>query len=732
MAARDTRGMAFGILPLNETPGGDENGDFGIENISVRKNFSPVPFYAPRVRVGADGLARLKVTLPDTLTVFMLRAKAVSGPDRFGFATGQMRVRQPVVAQAALPRFIRPGDSFQAAMVARIVEGLGGAGRSAISVDNLAVQGPAEQPVAWPDQRPARIEYTVTVPEPPAGTETARVRFLLQRTADRASDAVQIDLPIRPDRTPLHRRDIVAMGPGGVFDVPALADAVRPASFQRTVTLASDPALVRVLGGLDVLIPTPCGCVEQRIGLAMSELSLIPVASLMTAAGLQTRLTSDVAAAVAAVKQATDDDGLVAFWPRTKGSVSLTASAYRFLAAADRAGQPVDKPAMERMAKVLTASLRSDYPRLLSGEEMRERVAALTALADGGTLSADYAGELARRGQTLPTESLAEVATVLTRLPTVDRRLLQEVMDTLWSRVNLLSRESQPVYAGLQDRIGSDLILPSETRTLATVLRAVATVTPNEPRSTVLRAGLVGLGTGAGWGSTNATAAAVQALAASIQGPAQGVPASITLDGRVVSGTLDAAHPLLAARSTRAGPGRIQARAGTIALIASDFVPAAPGATATATQNGFVVTRTLYRAGSGPLARIDPADGVVALTVGEVIEEVTELVTPEDRVHVLLRLPLPAGLEPLNPNLATAPAEAAPSAGPTLPPAYSAFGDDEVRHAWIQLPSGTVTLRHRLRVTVPGAFTQPPATAEMLYRPGVDGASAGQRVVITR
>ncbi len=51
MAARDTRNMAFGVIPLQETPGGDENGDFGMENISVRKNFTPVPLYVPRVKV---------------------------------------------------------------------------------------------------------------------------------------------------------------------------------------------------------------------------------------------------------------------------------------------------------------------------------------------------------------------------------------------------------------------------------------------------------------------------------------------------------------------------------------------------------------------------------------------------------------------------------------------------------------------------------------------------------
>ncbi len=112
-----------------------------MENISVRKNFTPVPLYVPRVKVGADGTARIHVKLPDTLTVFMLRAEAVSGPDRFGFGTGQMPVRQPVVAQPALPRFVRPGDSFTAGLIGRSSRAPGGAGQAAISVDNLAVAG---------------------------------------------------------------------------------------------------------------------------------------------------------------------------------------------------------------------------------------------------------------------------------------------------------------------------------------------------------------------------------------------------------------------------------------------------------------------------------------------------------------------------------------------------------------------------------------------------------------
>ena len=94
MAARDTRNMAFGVIPLQETPGGDENGDFGMENISVRKNFTPVPLYEPRVKFGPDGTARVHVHLPDTLT-------RVHAAGEGGQRPGPVRLRRRPDAGAA-------------------------------------------------------------------------------------------------------------------------------------------------------------------------------------------------------------------------------------------------------------------------------------------------------------------------------------------------------------------------------------------------------------------------------------------------------------------------------------------------------------------------------------------------------------------------------------------------------------------------------------------------------
>jgi hypothetical protein len=97
---------------------------------------------------------------------------------------------------------------------------------------------------------------------------------------------------------------------------------------------------------------------------------------------------------------------------------------------------------------------------------------------------------------------------------------------------------------------------------------------------------------------------------------------------------------------------------------------------------------------------------------------------------VAVVLPLAAGLEPLNPNLATATADATPSAGLTLAPTYTAFGDDSVLYVYESLPAGTYHFRFRARASTDGSFTEPPATAEMMYRQGVNGASAGARLAI--
>ncbi len=735
MAARDTRNMAFGVIPLEEISGGDGDlEEWGAENnISVRKNFTPVPIYLPSVKIGADGVAKIKVTLPDTLTVFKLRAKAVSGPDRFGAAGGEMFIRQELVAQPALPRFVRPGDSFDIGLVARIVEGPGGAGKASIAAPSLKLSGETARKIDWPPNRPVRVD--VRAEAPASLQDSAKLNFRIERDADHARDAVEIDLPVKPDREPVTQYDIVEIPPGQTKTLAPVGVPMRAKTFSRDIVVAADPAIVKLVAGLAMLVDYPYGCTEQRLALSRAALSLKGFSPILSAAGLQDRVSASVRSTAQQIDQSIDSDGLVAFWPRARGNVLLTAWSYAFLARAERAGEPIDATLRERLANILRQSLRSDYARLIDGEAMRERAAALAALAEGGKLDESYVAELARRADFLPNESVAEMAAAAARLPDIDQRILASLMETMWGRVKFASRNGAQVYAGQAGESASEIVLPSETRNLAEMLRAAARAAPADPRAAVLRDALLRLGDGDGWGTTNANASAIEALAEGWRRPTTPLTLAFAQGAAPQSVTLDANNPVARHVSESDAPLTISnsSNAPLVALVETRYMPTEPGAKAQAASDGFVVTRQSWRVrGKDAPEKLDATNGVIRVAQGDVIEETAEVVNPEDRTYVAISLPLAAGYEPLNPNIATAPAEAQPSSAPTLEPTFVSYGDDRVLYAYDALPRGNYRFAFRVKAQTAGAYAQPPATAETMYKKGVRGASPGARVEIVK
>ena len=95
-------------------------------------------------------------------------------------------------------------------------------------------------------------------------------------------------------------------------------------------------------------------------------------------------------------------------------------------------------------------------------------------------------------------------------------------------------------------------------------------------------------------------------------------------------------------------------------------------------------------------------------------------------------VPLAAGMEPLNPALATAPPEAKPKGQLTQAPSYVAYLDDHMAYYHDDLAKGTYDFYFRTRATIPGRYTEPAAYAQMMYRDAVYGNSNGARIVIRR
>src|SRR5204862_6871293 len=137
--------------------------------------------------------------------------------------------------------------------------------------------------------------------------------------------------------------------------------------------------------------------------------------------------------------------------------------------------------------------------------------------------------------------------------------------------------------------------------------------------------------------------------------------------------------------------------------------------------------------GSPPVREaLAEAGRTIGLAVGDVLEDHVRVVHPKDRNVVAVGGPLAAGLERLNPALATAPPEAAPRGKATRQPTYVMFLDDSVAYFYDALPKGTFDLYFRTRATTAGSFVQPAAHGEAMYDAAVHGNSPGARIVVKR
>jgi len=749
LSVHDTRNSSFGLLPLLENPGGDQGEEPGLlERTTVRRNFKSVPYYNPGVAIGPDGTATVSVKLSDDLTVFKLRAKAVSGPERLGFGTSQLPVRLPVIVQPALPRFVRPGDEFVAAAIGRVVEGSGGPGSAQMTVEGATLDGSGRRTVTWVEGRPERIEFGVKVKTPPVGADgrpsygAVTFRAAVERTADGASDAFEVQLPVRPDRDREVRRVLRDLEVGKPLALAAVAEPVRPGTLRRSVLLSDQPGLVRMAAGLDYLLSYPYGCTEQQLSRARAYVALRRFRDVLQQSGGEAEVARAVKGVLEWLPGTIDGDGLVAYWPGSRGYVSLTAWVVQFLVEAQKAGFAVDDKLLRRLTASLQQALRSDYSRFVDGEAFVERAWALAALAQAGQFDEAYAAELARRSQFLNLEAKAQVVQAFARAGQ-SPSALEPLTRSLWDGVVFRLFQGKEMYGGLQsDAVSRNaLVLPSETRTVAEVMRAVALRQPQAARLPVLVDALVTLGRGDGWGSTNASASALLALAERLEpkaGAGPGTTVAVRLDGREQTVTVGGATPTVSLAGSTADAGEIRLASAparpVVARVETSYVPAADGSEAAARSEGFVVTRGFLRVRSGdaPLERValEKAGLSHTMATGEVIEERVQVVNPKERHYVAVVVPLAAGLEVLNPALATAPPEARPSAALTLAPSYAAFRDDHVAFYYDTLPAGTFDFAFRGRATVAGRFVQPPARAEMMYDGAVWGRSHGARILV--
>ncbi|HUB08190.1 MAG TPA: alpha-2-macroglobulin family protein, partial [Myxococcales bacterium] len=737
---RDSRNQVVGALLEQEEPGGGEGGGEGGMSMTqvVRKNFQTVPYWAATLEVPSSGRLTIPVKLSDDLTNFRVRAVAIAGDRRFGFEQTTLHVRLPVLVQPELPRFVRQGDRFWGGGVVRLVEGAEGPGDV-----RLRIHGPAEAAGPQPEVRLAlsqaqSVVAPIEVRATDTPTATLKIQMQVTRRSDGVGDAFEVKLPVLPDRPREHFGYFDRLAAGSVTFKP-FPEPPRAGTASQDLLFTAVPGIVQLAAGLDYLGGYPHGCLEQRVSRvfpAVAEAEL--VRSLGLAPGYLDRAAADARVLLGDLPGFQDDQGFFAFWPGSPGDVQLTAETVLFLQAARRAGLPVDGKIEARATAALQRVLRSDYPGFLPGWRYEQQTSALRALAGEGELDEHYASTLFTDRGRLDVEGLADLALALQSRPAVFGDDLGALRRDLWDSVVFQLHEGRPVFERLDWRRSgwNGRYLETKTSAIAAVFEGLLDLDPTNERQPLLRDALLASSDSSeGFGSTHDNWRGLEALAAYLEkAPLPGADTRVEIGGAGVL-AVNGAHKVARTEVASGRPLSATVSGDPVqARIAYSYLPATPGDHAAPLAQGFVVSRSetvIHPDGTSEPDQDDVPGETRRLAVGDVVELHTTLVSDEDHSHVALIVPLPAGLEPLNPALANAGADAQPSQTDSLAATYVQRLDDEVRYYFTDLPRGSYSFHFRARAITEGSFTEPPPHAELMYHQEVRGRGAGMRVIVT-
>jgi uncharacterized protein YfaS (alpha-2-macroglobulin family) len=745
----DTRNLSVGNLPFEELAGGDaaEASLFGdlLDKNSVRKNFKTVPYYNPAVAV-VGGKARVTFTLPDNLTEFAVRAIATSGADKFGVATSTLALRLPVVVQESLPRFVRPGDSVVAGGVARVVEGPGGKGQAELKLEGgLVLEGgetEARRDVVLDAKAPTKLAFPLKAPLSLAKAVGSSVGVTLGagRLSDGAKDAFALRLPIRGDSVARRLETVRIPKPGESYAFDRPSEGARSGTTLQTLYLVAQGELVQVLRALRFQAAYSYGCTEQRIAKVHASLAL---SSVLGAAGLPDELRvsdSYLGALFNYLATAIAPSGLYSFYPGSEGSVYLTAYVVDFLLLAKSAAASVPQALLDRPIAALKEALRSDYAHFTQGYGILERTMALCALDAAGAYDPAYGQQLLALAQDADAYTQARIWLALNGKKGAGAGALNRLRDGLYKQVAFQKQSGSLVVVGLQEKRSwfGNPFLYSDYRTMAALYSVYAKDKPKAPETQALLDYILAGAGESGWGDTYTNTVVLSSLAEALRnGPRKAAVAELW-DGQAWR-ALDGGGKAIAKLSfysdapLKARMKSFDPKAPPTLVFVTDYVPAVPGSKLAGVNSGFVVTRELLDYGDGKtLSTRSPvkAGSAIGFGLGDVVEDHVRVLNPTDRSFTAVRVPLPAGFEPLNPALATAPAEASPAGAITRAPAYADYGDDQVTFYYDSLPAGSYDFYFRARANFEGSFTLPAASAQELYDLKVQGTSDGAPVEI--
>ncbi|MBN9524848.1 MAG: alpha-2-macroglobulin family protein [Alphaproteobacteria bacterium] len=285
--------------------GGDGIGGKGLPVVPTKT----VALWSGLVEVGADGRAEIGFDVPDFNGQLRLMAVA-HGKTKLGAAEGKVIVRDPVVAEISLPRFLAPGDDGRMTLFMHNLEGAAGDYQLKLAADG-AVSLPSAAPATVTLARDAR--KVDTLPLKALGAGIGRVAMTVSGP-DGWSVTREWKIAVRSPYYPLTVEQVAAQKPGErwAFD-PKLLDAFEDGA---SVSIGYSPLRgIDVAGIMQSLDRYPYGCSEQLTSKAMPLLSFSDPALLNLAAATgDAEVKNRVQQTIDKLLERQDEAGNIGLW----------------------------------------------------------------------------------------------------------------------------------------------------------------------------------------------------------------------------------------------------------------------------------------------------------------------------------------------------------------------------------------------------------------------------------
>lgn len=731
---------------LPQTGGGEAEADRQAQpGIEVRTDFNALAAFLPNERTGPDGVATVRIKLPDNLTRYRIMVVAVDGGGKqFGTGESNLTARLPLMVRPSAPRFLNFGDVFELPVVLQNQTNQPMTVNVALRAANLELENNGQR-VTVPANDRVEVRF-------PASTVMAGlVQVQVAATAGDLADAATVEMPVYTPATS------EAFATYGVIDDGAIAQPVLYPTevFPQYGGLeinTSSTALQSLTDAVLYLVSYPFECSEQLASRILAVASLRDVLTAFKADGLPSpaEMESAVSRDIERLQGMQNFDGGFPYWRRGfESSPFNTVHVAHALFRAEEKGFDVPN-AMQLSSLTYLQNIEQYYPSWYSQDTCWTISAYALYVRNlmGDRDAAKAEGLLNEAGlENLSMEAIGWLWPVIDnegQLEAIRLFVNNHVVETAGA-ANFTTAYTEQTY----------LLLSSDRRTDAILLDALIEDNPQSDLIPKVVNGLLAHRTKGRWSNTQ-----------------ENVFVLLTLDRYFR--TYEAQTPDFVARfwlgDTYAGEDEFLGRTTDIyeTLIPMEYVlseTAAGGGTQDLILDkdgagrlyyrlalqyaprdlnlapldmGFVVQRR-YEGMDDPEDVYQDADGVWHIKAGARVRVTLTLVADNRRYHVALVDPLPAGLEIINPELAVSQSVPQDPTSPNYQYGWWWWGawyehqnlrDDRAEAFTSLLWDGVYEYTYIARATTPGTFVVPPAKAEEMYSPEVFGRSGSDWVIV--